>query len=161
MAELRDALSQEFDDVRTYIQSGNVVLRSELPAGDVARTIEDVLPRMFDLDSAVVRALALDAETFRTAIGQAPAGFGEEPKTFRYDVGFFIGVSAAEVRPHLPVHPEVDAVAYGEHAFYHRRLLALASRSRLSRVVGTPVYASLTIRNWRTSMALAAMLDDA
>jgi uncharacterized protein (DUF1697 family) len=44
-------------------------------------------------------------------------------------------------------------------AFYHRRVAALASRSRLSKIVGTPVYSSLTIRNWRTTVALAEMLD--
>jgi uncharacterized protein (DUF1697 family) len=54
----------------------------------------------------------------------------------------------------------VDEVVCGERAFYHRRVAALASRSRMPKIAGTPVYAALTIRNWRTTTTLAQMLDD-
>lgn len=46
MSELRDLCSGlGFDDVRTYIQSGNVVLRSDLDVGGVEKLLEDALER--------------------------------------------------------------------------------------------------------------------
>jgi uncharacterized protein (DUF1697 family) len=159
MAGLREHLEQDFTDVRTYIQSGNVALDSDLSADQVAARIEGSLPGAFALDSALIRVLVLDRKAYRQVMADAPAGFGDEPDTYRYDVGFYVGTTAAEVEPYVTVNPEVDEVTCGRRAFYHRRVAALASRSRLSKIVGTPVYASLTIRNWRTTVALAEMLD--
>lgn len=158
MAALRALLAEEFDAVRTYIQSGNVVLACDLAACEVAARIESLLPTAFAL-SGPVRVLALEASTYRRVVAQAPAGFGDDPEAYRYDVGFYVGVTAPEVAPHVPVHPDVDVVTFGEHAYYHRRLNALATRSRVTKVVGSPVYPSLTVRNWRTTLTLAQMLN--
>jgi uncharacterized protein (DUF1697 family) len=100
-----------------------------------------------------------DSAAYREVIDGAPPGFGTDPENYRYDVGFYVGVTAAEVAPYITVNPDVEETTCGKRAFYHRRLTALASRSRLSTIAGTPVYASLTIRNWRTTTALAEMLD--
>jgi len=63
------------------------------------------------------------------------------------------GYTAAGIGPQ-----DVDVVELGERAFYHRRVTALASRSRMSKIVGSPVYPRLTLRNWRTTTTLAGML---
>ena len=159
MPALREHLGETFGDVRTYIQSGNAVLASDLTAAEVASHIEGSLPVAFALDSELVRVLVLDAPTYRAVLDQAPPGFGSEPDTYRYDVGFYLGATREEVEPHLKANPEVDVVVCGAHAFYHRRVTALATRSWLSRVIGKPIYASLTIRNWRTTSALGEMLS--
>lgn len=159
MPALREFLGHHFESVSTYIQTGNAVLESDRSATEVATHIERLLPTAFDLDSALIRVLALDAAAYRSILDDAPAGFGSEPETYRYDVGFYMGVTAADVEPHLPVNPDVDDVTCGERAFYHRRVTALATRSRVSKVIGSPVYASLTIRNWRTVTALGQMVE--
>jgi uncharacterized protein (DUF1697 family) len=159
MAALREHLSGDFTEVRSYIQSGNLVLDSDLSAATLAAQIERSLPSAFDLDSELIRVLVLNRKAYREVVEDAPAGFGADPEKYRYDVGFYVGVTAAEVEPYISVHPDVDDVTCGRRAFYHRRVAALASRSRVSKIVGTPVYASLTIRNWRTVTTLAEMLD--
>ena len=54
MAELRDMCEAlGFDDVRTYIQSGNVVLRSEADASLVRSLLEDALRERFGKRVAV------------------------------------------------------------------------------------------------------------
>jgi len=158
MSALRGHLAAHFTNVRTYIQTGNVLLESDESAADVATHIESSLPVAFELDSELIRVLVLDPVAFASVLDDAPAGFGSEPETHRYDVGFYVGVTAADVEPHIPVNPEVDDVVCGDLAFYHRRVTALASRSRVSKIVGTPVYGSLTIRNWRTVSTLGQML---
>lgn len=159
MPALREHLDGDFRNVRTYIQTGNVLLESDRPAPDVAAHIERSLPTRFELDSELIRVLVLDSMAFRSILDDAPAGFGSEPEKYRYDVGFYVGVTAADVEPHILVNPEVDDVACRDLAFYHRRVTALASRSRVSRIIGKPVYAALTIRNWRTVTALGQMLE--
>lgn len=158
MAALAEALSADFANVRTYIQSGNVVLESTEPASAVAARIERTLPLVFDLDSATIRALVLDDAAYREVIRDAPPEFGSDNDTYRYDVGFFMGVEGADVQRHVLTNPDVDVVTWGSRAFYHRRVKALASRSRVSKIIGSPVYASLTLRNWRTTATLARML---
>jgi uncharacterized protein (DUF1697 family) len=158
MAALRDHLAEHFGNVRSYIQTGNLVLDSDHPADQVAARIEQSLPAVFHLDSAVIRVLVLDPTAFRTVLDGAPPGFGSEPEKYRYDVWFYLGITTADVRPHIPVNPEVDEVVCGDRAFYHRRVTALATRSRVSKIVGTPFYASLTVRNWRTTVALGEMV---
>ena len=158
MAALRELLADTFEGVQTYIQSGNLLLDSDLTATDVAAQIERLLPTAFKLDSQLIRTLVLDADAYLEVIKGAPPGFGADPEKYRYDVAFYMGVTAAEVEPHIPVNPEVDDVVVGERAFYHRRVAALASRSRVNKIVGTPVYPSLTIRNWRTTTTLGEML---
>ncbi|MBA2955458.1 DUF1697 domain-containing protein [Nocardioides sp. MAH-18] len=158
MAALREHLDPDFARVRSYIQTGNVVLDSDLSAAEIQIHIQHSLPKRFELDLEPIRVLVLDSHAYRSVLAEAPAGFGAQPETYRYDVGFYMGVSAAEVEQHIVTNPEVDAVHCGERAFYHRRVTALASRSRVSKIIGTPVYASLTIRNWKTTEALGRML---
>jgi uncharacterized protein (DUF1697 family) len=160
MAALTDVLSDRYTGVRAYLQTGNVVLDSEESAPDIAAWTEQALPAAFSLDSDLVRALVLDRDAFERVVAEAPPGFGADNDTYRYDVAYFIGATAADIEPYVPVNPEVDVVSWGSLAFYHRRIAALASRSRVSRVIGTPAYASLTLRNWRTTARLADMLRE-
>jgi len=160
MAAVREHLEADFTNVRTYIQSGNVVLDSDLTADEVAAHVDAGLPSAFALDSELVRVLVLDADAYREVVAAAPKGFGAEPDVYRYDVVLYMGVTADEVEPFIVINPEVDEVLIGERAVYHRRITALATRSRLNKIIGSPVYPSLTIRNWNTTLKLAAMLDE-
>jgi uncharacterized protein (DUF1697 family) len=160
MAELREHLSAEFANVRTYIQSGNVLLESDLPADKVAAHIDANLASAFTLDSDLVRVLVLDAKAFGEVIADAPKGFGSDPDTYRYDVLFYMGVTAKEVEPYIFAHPEVDEVLVGKRATYHRRIAARASSSRVNKIVSTPVYAGITIRNWNTTKKLETLLKE-
>ncbi|WP_157987967.1 DUF1697 domain-containing protein [Jiangella endophytica] len=160
MADLRVHLAASFANVRTYIQTGNIVLDTEASAKDVAAHIERELPQAFTVDAELIRVLVCDAAAFRTILADAPPRFGDQPDTYRYDVWFYLGTTRRDVEPHVSLNPGVDDVHAGESALYHRRLTAHATRSRLARhLLGTPVYESLTVRNWRTTLAIAGMLD--
>jgi uncharacterized protein (DUF1697 family) len=55
MPALRDALAAEgFGEVRTYVQSGNVLLSSEDSPGELGRRVAGLIADQFDLDIAVV-----------------------------------------------------------------------------------------------------------
>ncbi len=46
----------------------------------------------------------------------------------------------------------------GEGVIYSQRLSSERTRSRLSKIVGTPAYKSMTIRNWNTTTKLLEIL---
>jgi uncharacterized protein (DUF1697 family) len=71
MADLRRALTSDgLDDVRTYIQSGNVVLNASARSADVVGArVRAVIAREFGLD---VPAIALDAQTLIRIIAANP-----------------------------------------------------------------------------------------
>ena len=161
MAELKLRLEElGFADVATYIQSGNVVLRSELDAAAVSAKIEAMLPRKFQLDSPTVRVAALDHGTYKKIVMQAPEGFGEDDTRYRYNVIFIMDSSPTEAMQQIDVREGVDAVWQGDHALYFRNSMANASKSRLSRITQQPIYRSITIRNWNTTTKLLRLLEE-
>jgi len=158
MVTLRESFeAMGFTDVATYIQSGNVVLSANaLDKGKLTRKIETTLTKTFGYASKIV--LVSDRELERV-VREAPPTFGTYPARYRYDVLFVIEpLTTAELLAHVTTTPGVDEVHGGEHALYFRRLLARATQSRLARIVGLPVYQSLTIRNWNTTTKLLALL---
>ena len=42
---------------------------------------------------------------------------------------------------------------------YFSRLISKATQSQLSRIASSPVYQSLTIRNWNTTTTLLRLMD--
>ena len=155
MAELKALLTElGFQDVRTYIQSGNAVLRSALTAETIARRIEEALPTRFKLDSELVRVLVLSRAELEAVIADRPEGFGDQPGTYHSDAVFLMGVDTAAAMPAFAPREGVDVVWPGEGLVYSQRLSAQRTKSRLNRIMSSPVYKSMTIRSWQTTMAL-------
>ena len=162
MAELRLRLEElGLEDVATYVQSGNVVLRSDLDAASLSAKIEDMLPRRFELDSSIVRVVALDYATFKKIVAQAPEGFGTDTASYRDNVIFFADSSPTEAMPQFEAREGVDTVWQGDHAVYFRNSVPNASKSRLNRITQQPIYRSITIRNSNTTTKVLKLLERA
>ena len=160
MGELKALLTElGFQDVRTYIQSGNAILRSELTAATIARKIEGALPKRFALDSELVRVLVLSRADFEAAIDNRPKGFGDEPGTYHSDAIFLMDVDAAAAMTAFAPRDGVDAVWPGDGLIYSQRLSAQRTKSRLSRIASSPHYKSMTIRSWQTTIALRDLVQ--
>jgi uncharacterized protein (DUF1697 family) len=146
-----------FGSVATYIQSGNVVFEAKARSkATLGRTIESELGRAFGYDSKIV---LVTAKELAAVVADAPPGFGSEPASYRYDVLFVKPpLTTRQVLAEVETAPGVDEVHAGPGVLYFRRLIAKATRSRLSRLVGKPVYQGLTIRNWNTTKRLLEMV---
>jgi uncharacterized protein (DUF1697 family) len=160
MAELRRLLEDlGYTDVATYIASGNVVLRSDRPAAEIKARIEEALPRTFRLHSELVSVLVLSDAQLRAVVRDKPKGFGEQPGTYHSDAVFLIGIDAATAMEVFDPRSGVDTVWPGHGVIYSQRVSAQRTKSRLSKIVGTPAYQSMTIRSWATTMALLDLLE--
>jgi uncharacterized protein (DUF1697 family) len=160
MEQLRTCLeSLECTNPQTLLNSGNAIVDSPRSAGELAAAIEAELPRRFHLDDELVRVLVLAENDFRAVVSRRPDGFGDEPELYHSDAIFLLGVDAAETMTVFQPREGVDAVWPGAGVIYSRRLSAERTKSRLSKVMGTPAYKAMTIRSWSTTMKLLGMLD--
>jgi uncharacterized protein (DUF1697 family) len=159
MADLRKCLEElGFSDVSTYIASGNVILKSKKSAKAIQAEIEKALPENFKLDSEFVKVLVLTRAQLQAVVDNRPEGFGDEPGKYHSDAIFLIGVDSTEAMPVFSPREGVDQVWSGDGVIYSQRLSAERTKSRLGKIVGTPTYQSMTIRNWNTTTKLLEIL---
>jgi uncharacterized protein (DUF1697 family) len=155
MARLRACFeAQGYDEVATYIASGNVLFSCADEVKEAA--IEKQLTKTFGYEATIVLLTHRQLARVRAA---APRGFGSRPEQYRYDVWFLKPpLTAKQALPHVPTREGVDEVSLGPGVLYCTRLVAKATQSRLSKVIGTPIYKQLTIRNWNTTVKLDELL---
>jgi uncharacterized protein (DUF1697 family) len=147
-------------DVATYIQSGNVLFRSnEKDKRKLAAQIEQKLSERFSYSSL---AVVVPHRELQKIVKSAPRGFGSEPGKYRYDVVFLKEpLTPAEVMKQVSLKEGVDRAHAGKLAFYFSRLTSRAVQSRLNRIASLPIYRYMTIRNWNTTTKLLALMDQA
>lgn len=159
MAALRAALLVAgYASVRTYIQSGNVLFASDAPAAGLEEDIERILTARFDLPVPVV---VRSHRQLRAIVTKAPPGFGSQPQVFHSDVVFLKApLTTAQAMRVVQLRDGVDQAWPGSGVVYFARLSAHRTQSRMSKIVGTPEYRRMTIRNWATTTKLLTLLDD-
>jgi uncharacterized protein (DUF1697 family) len=158
MSELREHLAGAgYGDVRTYLQSGNVLLASELAPDALARELERQIANRFALSVDVV---VRTREELAEIVARNPlAAITADPK--RYQVTFLASepsTAIAERITGLAVAPEAVVVAGREIFAWHpegvaRSKLALALADRRLGIVATA-------RNWNTVTNLLALATD-
>ena len=159
MADLRVVFEQAgHESVRTYIQSGNVLFESDRARRDLAEHLESELERKLGMSLVVV---VRSHQQMRHVVDAAPSGFGQTPDDYHSDVIFLKeGLTTSRAMEVVQLADGVDQVWAGTNVLYFARLSAERTRSKLSRIVGTDAYQSMTIRNWNTTTKLVAMLDE-
>jgi uncharacterized protein (DUF1697 family) len=159
MADLRAALADGgFEDVSTYIQSGNVLFRSDAPAKSLEASIEGMLERRFGVPLVVV---VRSHTQLRKVVTNAPRGFGTEPETYHSDAVFLKApLTAKQAMTVVELRDGVDQAWPGDGVVYFARLSAKRVQSRMGRMIGTPEYKQMTIRSWTTTTKLLDLLDE-
>jgi uncharacterized protein (DUF1697 family) len=152
MPKLREALAEAgFDDVKTHLQSGNVILTSSAKPETVARKCEKLIEERFGFDVAVV--VRSRAELARVVKRNPLSKVATDPK--RYQVTFLSKKLAPKVVRELKeaaADSEQVVVSGREVYAWHPRTIA---RSRLwNRLAGKDLGVTATSRNWTTVEAL-------
>jgi uncharacterized protein (DUF1697 family) len=154
MPKLREALAEAgFSNVRTYVQSGNVVVDSTLRSpAKVATAVHDVIVEQFGVDTPViVRTGRQLAEVL--AWNPFPEAVDRQPKLVAV-IHLAAEPAAAAIREVLAadVSPDEIAVRGQEVVVAWAKGTGNPRTDRVLRKVGVPG----TARNWRT---LAALVD--
>jgi uncharacterized protein (DUF1697 family) len=158
MPKLREALADAgFEDVRTYLQSGNVVLTSKAAPKTVARKVERVIADRFGLDiDVVVRTRTELAKVVqRNPLGKV----AKNPK--RYQVSF------CSAKPDPKVVRKLESLAASKEKLVAdgRELYAWhpdgVARSKLwAALAGRDLGVTATARNWTTVTKLLELADE-
>jgi uncharacterized protein (DUF1697 family) len=94
-------------------------------------------------------------------VDHAPHRFGAEPSKYRYDVIFLKEpLTARTALKSVSTRPGVDEAHAGTGVLYFSRLMSKATQSRLNKIITSPIYPSVTIRNWNTTTKLLAMMNE-
>ena len=149
---------QAFENVATYLQSGNAIVQSKLAAGTIARKIEKSLPSAFTLDSSLIKILALSGEQLQAVIDHRPKGFGEHPAKYHSDAIFLMDIDSAKAMTAFDPREGVDTIWPGDGVIYSQRLSAMRTKTRLNKMMASPLYKSMTIRSWGTTLKLADLV---
>ena len=158
MAELREALADVgFDDPRTYLQSGNVVLGSTAKPESVGRKVQRLVAESFGLEIPVV--VRTRAEIAKVVERNPLEKVATNPK--RYQVSFLSAKLPAKVVRELEevAAPEEQVVAIGREIYaWHPEGIA---RSRLwEKLAGKKLGVTATARNWATVEALLELAGE-
>jgi len=155
MPSLRERLTEAgFGEVRTHLQSGNVVVSSELSPDELAAECRRHISEGFGMD---IDVLARTAEELAEVVRQDPlAAVAVDPKC--YQVSFCSAEPDEELLQRLTdlAAPSELLVAVGReiYGWYPDG----AGRSRLAaELSGRRMAVTATTRNWRTVTALLEM----
>jgi uncharacterized protein (DUF1697 family) len=158
MPDLRALLSKAgFEEVKTYVQSGNVVLRSELGEQGLARECERLLSGRFGFEVPVI---VRSRDELAEVVARNPLrDVAINPK--RYQVSFLAQEPKTEIVERLAAlaKPEEKLVAIGRELYgWHPEGVARSKLwGRLASADGVGTVA--TARNWTTVTTLLAMAE--
>jgi uncharacterized protein (DUF1697 family) len=158
MRELKAAFEEAgMDSVRTYINSGNVIFSSGIRGrARLAGLLEEAIAQRFRLDIDVVLR---DLKAMRTVVKAIPTQWRND-ETMKCDVMFLQGDAArASVLNKLQIKPDLDDVRYASGAIIWRVDRKDVTRSGMMKLVGTPLYKQMTIRNCNTTRKLLELME--
>ena len=158
MPQLRESLTDAgFEDVQTYVQSGNVVLTSSAKPAKVAARAEELIAERFGFDvDVIVRTADELAEVVRL---NPLADIADNPK--RYQVSFCDGEPDPEAVEQIAgaAAPSERLVAIGRELYaWHPDGVG---RSKMwNKLAGKTLGVRATARNWTTVTTLLEMAGD-
>ena len=147
-----------FCDVCTYLQSGNVLFRSqERRIGKLTQTIEIGLSDHFFYKA---RAVVISRKMFRSAIHSAPRDWGRNDQRQHQALFTLGGANPEQVLLKL-VSPktEIEEVNAGSGAIFWSISKADLKKSTFLRLPASPAYRQLTIRNHNTVFRLMELME--
>jgi uncharacterized protein (DUF1697 family) len=159
MADLRRVLSDElgYDDARTLLQSGNIVLSAKAKPAELADDLERVIEQKLDVPTPV---LVRTHEELAAVVDFDPLGdVADNPKL--YQVSFLSAepdaekiekIAADELLPERFVHRGREIYAWHPDGMHSSPLARLLTDRRLG--------VTATARNWNTVTKLLEMAEE-
>lgn len=145
-----------FTNIYTYINSGNVILSSSLSTSKVNDLVETTIKHRFGFD---VYVLTISGADFQRIAKGLPTNWTNDTE-MRCDCLFlWKDVDSPDVLDGLTIKPDIDRVQYVSGAIFWSIDRENVTRSGLGKIIGTPLYKRVTIRNCNTVRKLATLLD--
>ena len=159
MAELKDALtSAGLADVRTYIQSGNIIFSSSLTDDESLQSmVGSTIRKRFGhkVDVAV-----FNRDEWKKIVESAPDWWGVDPE---WKHNLLIMIKPYDMKEVIAaigeLKPDIEAIQPGDGVVYQSMSKKLFGRTTTGKLASNPVYKKMTVRNYNTATKLLSLLD--
>jgi uncharacterized protein (DUF1697 family) len=143
------------ENVRTYINSGNVLFDTERRGRpQLTKAIAAGIAEDFGVEVGV---LLRTADELRALVDAIPAKWTNDAK-MKCDVYFlWPAIDRAKVVDEVPRNPAIEDLRYLPGALVRRIDNDKRTKSPMTKIVGTPIYKQMTVRNINTVRKLAAL----
>lgn len=157
MADLKAALEEGgFSDVKTYINSGNVLVQSSLSTAEVNDAVEKVIEDTFGFKVDVV---TLTKAAYRKIADAVPDNW-IHGKSMGCNVMFlWADIDSPDIVGKLPAKPGIDTVKYVPGAILWAFDGKDVNRTGIAKLSGAGPAQRMTIRNCNTVRKIAGLLD--
>lgn len=147
-----------FDNVRTYIQSGNILFRSQVKS--TKQLVEVVQARLSERFAYEAQATILSKRQYRSALQAAPATWGKDD-TRKHNALFTLhGVRPDRLMAQLPPPKDgIESVAIATGVIYWSISKQHQTKTTLMSLAKSPVYQQVTVRNHNTVLKLLELFD--
>ncbi len=146
-----------FKEVTTYINSGNILFFSTKSEPAITRVLEKLIKDEFGLE---IRVLIKNKNYIDVLTDSIPSQWVNDSE-MKCDVMFlWEKYDDQSVLERLPIKPEIDDVRYVQGALIWKVDKKNVSQSGMMKLVGTDIYANMTIRNCNTVRKIQEKLSD-
>lgn len=160
MPKLKELFKQNgFRNVVTYINSGNILFSSEnTDEKELKEECEVFIANQFQLHIPV---FIIAVNELLTAFNHSPLWWGQDKDSTHNAIFIIPPITVDEVFNQVgATNPEYEKVdSYGKVVFWSA-FVKTYSRTRWSKLVGTPLYDSITIRNANTVRKLSLLAKE-
>lgn len=160
MPALREALAAAgFENPRTYVQSGNIVMGTDVDGTELTDRVEGLITQHFGL---TISAVARNAHEFARVIAENPYPQQSKQRPKHFQVSFVEGTLRADLQSVLEelATPSERVTVAGRHIYAWHPDGAARSKlwSKLAAKGGLGRDVTVTSRNWSTVLNLHEMV---
>ena len=159
MVDLKDAITEGgFNEVKTYIKSGNVIFKSDSDDIDnMAEKMEAVIETRFQLN---VRVAIFSKDEWQKVIESAPTWWGKD-KSWKHNLLILLRPYDMKdvVEAYGELKPTIENMKAGEGVLYQSLSFDKFGRTTGGKLASNPIYKKMTIRNYNTSTKLLSLVD--
>lgn len=150
MPLLKEAFEKKgFSEVKTYINSGNVLFSSEDRDQErLIRACEALIVEAFDL---VIPVVVVEVEELRRLLEEAPEWWNQEKETIHYVIFMIPPMTVSQVFEAVgEIKPEYEKIAHSDNVIFWSAPRKTFNKARWSKIASSSVNPHVTIRNANT-----------
>jgi uncharacterized protein (DUF1697 family) len=157
MAAIKEALvALGMSDVRTYINSGNVIFSTRASGTQqLSARIEKALEQHTGME---IKVLVMDHKALKKMVDAIPGSWVDDKTMRTYVVLLWKELDDRGILDLLPSKAGIDELRYTPGAVVWRVDRKNLGKSRMNRIVGTPLYKKITIRSANTMRKLNELI---
>ena len=153
MAAIKEALVDlGLSDVRTYINSGNVIFSTR--ASDTQKLGARIEKALEERTGMPITVLVTDHKGLKKLVDAIPRTWVDDKTMRTYVLLLWKELDDGKILERLPVKPGVDNVRYAPGAVIWQVDRKDMTKSRMNRIIGTSYYKQITIRSVNTMRKL-------